>query len=228
MIAGVKNSKENIKLLSDLSANYPNSNFANDVQFEIALTYIADENFSKAIPYLKKLVSANNTSGIKPKAYLKLGLAYYNNNDNLNAIDAFKTLIFVELKLEIDEVVIVALLTFRFEKVPLTGYGPIKILLELIELKDAFIMDALAIVALRAEKLLKATSPENGAIIKLLTFMEVIVQDGVVTEFVIAIEPPTLIAVPAFPILIVPAFTFPIPKVVPGTYTSTVGVVKLI
>jgi hypothetical protein len=143
-------------------------------------------------------------------------------------IDAFNTLIFVELKLEIDEVVIVALLTFRFEKVPLTGYGPIKILLELIELKDAFIMDALAIVALRAEKLLNATSPENGAIIKLLTFMEVIVQDGVVTEFVTAIEPPTLIVVPAFPILIVPAFTFPIPKVVPGTYTSTVGVVKLI
>jgi len=93
MIAGVKNSIEKIKLLSDLSANYPNSNFANDVQYEIALTYIADENFSKAIPYLKKLVTANNTSGIKPKAYLKLGLAYYNNNDNLNALDAFKTLI---------------------------------------------------------------------------------------------------------------------------------------
>lgn len=93
MIAGVKNSKEKIKLLSDLATNYPNSNFANDVQFEIALTYIADENFSKAIPYLKKLVTASNTAGIKPKAYLKLGLAYYNNNDNLNAIDAFKSLI---------------------------------------------------------------------------------------------------------------------------------------
>ena len=93
MIAGVKNSKEKVKLLSDLAANYPNSNFANDVQFEIALTYIADESFSKAIPYLKKLVTANNTAGIKPKVYLKLGLAYYNNNDNLNAIDAFKTLI---------------------------------------------------------------------------------------------------------------------------------------
>ena len=93
MIAGVKNSKEKIKLLSDLASNYPNSNFANDVQFEIALTYIADESFYKAIPYLKKLVTSSNAAGIKPKAYLKLGLAYYNNNDNLNAIDALKTII---------------------------------------------------------------------------------------------------------------------------------------
>jgi hypothetical protein len=89
-------------------------------------------------------------------------------------------------------------------------------------------MDALPIVALRAEKLLKATSPENGEINRLPVVKDVMVQDGVVTEFVTAIVPPTLIVVPAFPILIVPAFTFPIPKVVPGTYTSTVGVVKLI
>ena len=93
MIAGVKSSKDKIKLLSDIIVKFPQSTLANDVQYEIALTYIADESFSKAIPYLKKLVSSDAATGMRPKAYLKLGLAYYNNNDNLNAIDAFKTLI---------------------------------------------------------------------------------------------------------------------------------------
>ena len=101
-------------------------------------------------------------------------------------------------------------------------------MLEFNVLIDAFAKIPLVIVALRAEKLLNATSPENGEIIRLPVVKDVIVHDGVVTEFVTAIDPPTLTIVSAFPILIVPAFTFPIPKVDPGTYTSSVGVVKLI
>ena len=93
MIAGVKSSTEKINLLTQLSSSFPNSNLLDDAQFEMALTYIADENFSKAIPYLKRLTTSNKAISIRPKVYLKLGLAYYNNNDNLNAIDAFKDLI---------------------------------------------------------------------------------------------------------------------------------------
>ena len=93
MIVGVKSSLDKINLLAQLSSSFPNSNLLADAQFEMALTYIADENFSKAIPYLKRLTASNQALSIRPKVFLKLGLAYYNNNDNLNAIDAFKDLI---------------------------------------------------------------------------------------------------------------------------------------
>jgi hypothetical protein len=53
-------------------------------------------------------------------------------------------------------------------------------------------------------------------------------KNGVVAETGTIIFPPTFIVVPFWPILIMLAFTFPIPNVVPAKYTSIVGVVKLI
>ena len=38
-----------------------------DVTMEIALTYIADEKFNDAIPYLNTLVSAADAGGLKPE-----------------------------------------------------------------------------------------------------------------------------------------------------------------
>ena len=93
MIAGVKSGSEKIKLLNTLVKMYPQSSLLLDVQMEIALTYIADEKFSDAVPYLTKLINNEDASGIRPKALLKLGLAYYNSNDNKNALDTYKKLI---------------------------------------------------------------------------------------------------------------------------------------
>lgn len=86
MIAGVNNGREKISLLSSLSRKYPSSGLSGDANMEIANTYLADEQFSEAIPYLKNVVSDPNSSQ-KPKALLKLGIAYYNidnNNESLN------------------------------------------------------------------------------------------------------------------------------------------------
>jgi TolA-binding protein len=82
MITGVNNDKEKINLLSTISRRYPGSNLSADANMEIAMTYIAGEQFQQAIPFLKNVIS-DPVSSLKPKAYLKMGIAYYNlNNDN--------------------------------------------------------------------------------------------------------------------------------------------------
>ena len=92
MIAGVKNSAEKIKLLNSIIRQYPSSNLIGDVNMEIALTYISDEKFKEAVPYLTNIINAAN-NGLKPKAYLKLGLAYYNSNNNKDALVNYEMLI---------------------------------------------------------------------------------------------------------------------------------------
>ncbi|MBS1496279.1 MAG: tetratricopeptide repeat protein [Bacteroidetes bacterium] len=95
MIAGVKNSAEKVRILNSLIKQYPSSSLVPDVNMEIALTYIADENFNAAVPFLNNILASNasNAGGLKPKAYLKLGLAYYNANNNAQALNSYQQLI---------------------------------------------------------------------------------------------------------------------------------------
>ena len=66
MITGVNNGKEKITLLNALSRQYPNSGLMADANMEIAMTYVADEQFREAIPYLKNVVNDPNSS-LKPR-----------------------------------------------------------------------------------------------------------------------------------------------------------------
>jgi TolA-binding protein len=54
---------------------------------------MADEKFKDAIPYLNNVLNAAEAGGLKPKAYLKLGLSYYNVNKNKEALDNYQALI---------------------------------------------------------------------------------------------------------------------------------------
>jgi len=82
MINGISNSKSKIELLNTISRRYPASDLIADANMEIANTLIAEEQFRDAIPYLQNVVK-DPASSQKPRAYLKLGIAYYNiNNDN--------------------------------------------------------------------------------------------------------------------------------------------------
>jgi tetratricopeptide (TPR) repeat protein len=92
MIAGIKNSAEKIRILNSITKQYPNNSIGQDVNMEIAQTYISDEKFADAIPYLNNVI-ASNDGGQKPRAYLKLGLAYYNSNNNAQALNAYSKLI---------------------------------------------------------------------------------------------------------------------------------------
>ena len=92
MIAGVNSGKEKINLLSGISRKYPTSSLVSDANMEIATTYLAGQQFREAIPYLKNVVSDPNSS-LKPKAYLKLGIAYYNLDNNTEALNQYTAVI---------------------------------------------------------------------------------------------------------------------------------------
>lgn len=93
MIAGVSNGKSKIDLLTTVSRKYPNSSLIADANLEVATTYLANEQFREAIPYLKNVVSDPNAATLKPKAHLKLGIAYYNLDNNNEALNQYTTLL---------------------------------------------------------------------------------------------------------------------------------------
>lgn len=92
MLAGISNNREKINMLSSFSRKYPTSGLIPDANMEIASSYLSNEQFREAIPFLKNVVSDPNSS-LKPRAYLRLGLAYYNLNNNKEALNQYSTLI---------------------------------------------------------------------------------------------------------------------------------------
>lgn len=93
MIAGVKSAANKTTLLNSLTRQYSKSSLVPDANMEIANTYMAEEKFAEAITYLKNILNLSNAGGIKPAAYLKLGLSYYNLNKNSEALANYQQLI---------------------------------------------------------------------------------------------------------------------------------------
>lgn len=60
---------------------------------EIANTFLAEENFNSALPFLDKVIRAKNTDALKPQAYLKTGIAQVNLDKDNDALTTFKTLL---------------------------------------------------------------------------------------------------------------------------------------
>lgn len=93
MIAGIKSGASKITVLNSLNKQYPKSPLVPDATMEIANTYMAQEKFADAIPYLKNILTASNSGGLKPLAYLRSGLSYYNLNKNSDALNSYQQLI---------------------------------------------------------------------------------------------------------------------------------------
>lgn len=93
MLAGVKSSGDKIALLNTMNRKFPTSSLVTDANMEIANTYMSDERFREAIPYLSNVIKGNGNASLKPQAYLKMGIAYYNLNNNMEALKQLKTLI---------------------------------------------------------------------------------------------------------------------------------------
>ena len=93
MIAGVKSSTDKIALLNTMNRKFPTSSLVTDANMEVANTYMSDERFREAMPYLSNVIKAGGNTSLKPQAYLKMGTAYYNLNNNAEALKQFKTLI---------------------------------------------------------------------------------------------------------------------------------------
>jgi tetratricopeptide (TPR) repeat protein len=94
LIEGVKNSANKLNILLFFSRKFPNSALLPTVNMEIANTYLADEKFKEAIPFLNTVINTSEQlSDLKPKAYLGLGIAYFNMNNNVESLNNYNKLI---------------------------------------------------------------------------------------------------------------------------------------
>lgn len=92
MVAGVRSSNEKISLLTTLTRKFPSSLLVDDANMEIANAYLADERYRESIPYLGNVIK-DGSNDLKPQAYLKLAIAYYNSNNNNEALNNYKTVV---------------------------------------------------------------------------------------------------------------------------------------
>ncbi len=93
LIAGIKGAEAKILILKDLIKKYPNSNLISNTNLEIASTFMSDEKFSEAVSFLSNVVNSSSVEGLKPAAFLKLGLCYYNMNNNDKSLEYYQQLI---------------------------------------------------------------------------------------------------------------------------------------
>lgn len=84
---------QKVTLLQSIPMRYPSSTLAPDANMEVANTYLATEKYDAAIPPLNDILKNKNAESLKPQAYLKLGIAYYNQQNNNEALNNFKKLI---------------------------------------------------------------------------------------------------------------------------------------
>src|SRR6478735_3005388 len=92
MISGISSGKEKITLLTSISRKFPQSELIPDANMEVANTYLSNEQFREAVPFLKNVISDPN-SALKPRAHLNLGIAYFNLDNNKEALNQYTTLL---------------------------------------------------------------------------------------------------------------------------------------
>lgn len=94
LIFGAGNrTQEKIALLQSIEQRFSASTLIPDANLEIANTYLGDEDFRSAIDPLKKIVMSRSASALHPQGFLKLGVAYFNLDNNPDALTNFKKLI---------------------------------------------------------------------------------------------------------------------------------------
>ena len=93
MLAGVRSANEKISLMGTMIRKFPNSSLVTDANMEIANTYMGDERFRESIPFLTTITKSSGNASLVPQAYLKLGTAYYNIDNNTEALKQFKFLV---------------------------------------------------------------------------------------------------------------------------------------
>ncbi len=93
IIAGAGNhTSEKLALLQSFTQKYPSSVLIPDANMEVANTYMASENFNNAIAPLNAILNNKNAVNYKPEALLKLGVCYFNLNNDDEALNRFKAL----------------------------------------------------------------------------------------------------------------------------------------
>ena len=85
--------QDKIAHLEQLLKKYPASIYAENAQYEIAVTELQMEKYDKALASLDDFISERPASQLVPKAYLQKGLAYSNTDRNNEAIRTYKKVV---------------------------------------------------------------------------------------------------------------------------------------
>lgn len=93
MIAGISNTNDKIRQLQQLQQKYPGSSLVPDANMEIAQAHLSNESFREAIPFLNAVLKDKRSEALKPKAYLRAGIAQYNLGNNEEALKQYNTLL---------------------------------------------------------------------------------------------------------------------------------------
>jgi tetratricopeptide (TPR) repeat protein len=94
LIEGIKSPTGKINLLKEAERKFPESDYRPLVFMELADTYLSEEQYESAIPYLRRIPQlVDKGDEMIPDALLKLGIAYYNLDQSEQAIDKFSELI---------------------------------------------------------------------------------------------------------------------------------------
>lgn len=93
MIAGISKPTEKIRQLQQMQKMYGKSSLIPDANMEMANTYLADEKYREAIPFLTAVIKDPASEALKPKAYLNAGIAYYNLDNNEASLQQFNELL---------------------------------------------------------------------------------------------------------------------------------------
>jgi tetratricopeptide (TPR) repeat protein len=94
IISGINNKiAEKINLLQSIAIRYPNSSLITEAYLEVANTYLADEKWADALPYLSKVLNDKKATAFHPQAYLKAGIAYFNLANYPQSLETFKQLV---------------------------------------------------------------------------------------------------------------------------------------
>ncbi len=93
MLAGVKSANDKISGMNTMIRKFPKSSLVLDANMEIANTYMGNEKFREAIPYLANIVKSNANTSLIPEALLKMGTSYFNIDNNTDALKTFCSLV---------------------------------------------------------------------------------------------------------------------------------------
>jgi len=94
MIAGVSDPDRKIAMLATFERRFPASDLVPLAGLELASSYLAEEKYREAVPILTSLLQQGSRSAaIRPKALLRLGIAYYNLDRNQEALEQYALLV---------------------------------------------------------------------------------------------------------------------------------------
>jgi TolA-binding protein len=89
----VDKNQTKINELESYVSTYPGSIYIDDAYYQLGNTHIAENNSTKGLQAYESLMNKRPQSPFVPKALSKIGLAYYNSNQNENALKTLKKLV---------------------------------------------------------------------------------------------------------------------------------------